>query len=390
VRREWPFARAELPDYPPFWVASRLSDIREIAGRNREFLSGQGGLLTHEQMASERRRGAGQLFRSIVVMNEPEHAKYRALTQSWFQRAPLRRFEPRIRALAHRHVARLAELGGECDFAAEVAAHYPLLVVLAILGVPEEDAPFILRLTREYFGNADPELSRGQTARSGVEAIASTRAVIEEAAKYFSELSAQRRRAPRDDLASVVANGTIDGARVGDVDAMGYFVTVAFAGHDTTSSSVTGAMWALAERPDQLARVAREPALVPGLVEEAVRWTTPIHMFVRRAACDAEVAGQRVAKHDRVALCFPSGNRDEAVFREPFEFRADRQPNRHVGFGFGAHACLGVHLARIEMALLFEELLPRIESLELAGEPKRTVTNFVGGPKSLPIRARMR
>src|SRR5262249_32719956 len=145
---------------------------------------------------------------------------------------------------------------------------------------------FVLRLTREYFGNADAELARGQLARSPVEAIASTRAVIEEAAKYFSELAAQRRRSPRDDLASVVANGRIDGAPVSDVDAMGYFVTVAFAGHDTTSSSVSGAVWALAERPEQLARVQREPALVPGLVEEAVRWTTPIHMFVRRAARD--------------------------------------------------------------------------------------------------------
>jgi cytochrome P450 len=125
-------------------------------------------------------------------------------------------------------------------------------------------------------------------------------------------------------------------------------------------------------------------------VEEAVRWTTPIHQFVRRAACDAEVAGQRVAKGERVALCFPSGNRDEDVFPDPFAFRADRQPNRHIGFGFGAHACLGVHLARIEMGIFFEELLPRIASLELAGEPKRTVTNFVGGPRTLPVRLELR
>src|SRR6185295_8246573 len=124
-------------------------------------------------LASERRRGAGQLFRSIVVMNEPQHAKYRNLTQSWFQRAPLRRFEPRIRELARRHVDRLADLGGECDFAQEIAAHYPLLVVMAILGVPEEDAPFILRLTREYFGHADEDLSREKAARSPVASIAS-------------------------------------------------------------------------------------------------------------------------------------------------------------------------------------------------------------------------
>jgi cytochrome P450 len=176
---------------------------------------------------------------------------------------------------------------------------------------------------------------------------------------------------------------------IGDVDAMGYFVTVAFAGHDTTASSLAGALWALAERPAQLALVQRDPALVPSLVEEAVRWTTPIHQFVRRAARDAEVAGQHVARGDRVVLLFPSGNRDEDVFDAPFEFRANRQPNRHIGFGFGAHACLGVHLARIEMAIMLEELLPRIASLEVAGEPRRTVTNFVGGPKSLPLRFRL-
>ena len=390
VRRELPFARAELPEYPPFWVASKLADIREVASRNREFLSGMGGLMTREQLAFEARKGAGQLFRSIVAMNEPEHRTYRALTQNWFQQSNLRRFEPRIRALAKRHVDRLAEVEGECDFVREVAVHYPLLVVMAILGVPEEDEPFILRLTREYFGNADGDLNRGGVARTPVEAVASVREVIEEATAYFGRLSAERRRAPTEDLITVIANSRVDGEQINDIDAMGYYITVAFAGHDTTSSSVAGGVWALAESPEQLARVRAELSLVPALVEESVRWTTPIHQFVRQASCDAEVAGQRVRKGDLVVLCFPSGNRDEEVFDAPFEFRADRSPNRQIGFGFGPHMCLGVHLARMEMAIFFEELLPRLESLELAGVPRRTITNFVGGPKSLPIRFRLR
>jgi cytochrome P450 len=390
VRRELPFARAELPEYRPFWVASKLDDIREVASRNHEFLSGMGGLMTNEQLAFEARKGAGQLFRSIVAMNEPEHRTYRALTQGWFQQSNLRKFEPQIRALARRHVARLAELGSECDFVREVAVHYPLLVVMAILGVPEADEPFILRLTREYFGNADDDLNRGGVARTPVEAVASVREVVEEAISYFGRLSAERRRAPTGDLITVIANSRVDGAPISDLDAMGYYITVAFAGHDTTSSSVAGGVWALAEEPEQLARVRADLSLVPALVEESVRWTTPIHQFVRQASCDAEVAGQRVRKGDGVVLCFPSGNRDEDVFDAPFEFRADRAPNRHIGFGFGAHMCLGVHLARMEMAIFFEELLPRLESLELAGAPRRTVTNFVGGPKSLPIRFRLR
>ncbi|HKC50488.1 MAG TPA: cytochrome P450 [Myxococcota bacterium] len=390
VRRELPFARAELAEYAPFWVASKLSDIREVASRNTEFLSGLGGLATREQLAFEAEKGTSRLFRSIVAMNEPDHRSYRALTQSWFQLGNLRRFEPRIRALAKRHVDRLGEIGGECDFVREVAVHYPLFVVMAILGVPEDDEPFVLRLTREFFGSADRELNRGGVARTPLEAAASTREVVEEATAYFRHLSDARRRAPTGDLISVIANGRVDGEPIREIDAMGYYITVAFAGHDTTSSSVAGGVWALAERPPQLARVRANPALVPALVEESVRWTTPIHQFVRTAARDVQVAGQRVRKGDLVVLCFPSGNRDEDAFEAPCEFRADRTPNRHIGFGFGAHMCLGVHLARLEMACFFEELLPRLESLELAGIPRRTVTNFVGGPKSLPIRFQMR
>jgi cytochrome P450 len=371
-------------------VASKLADVRDVASRNEEFLSGLGGLLTRDQLAFEAKRGAGRLFRSIVAMNEPDHRAYRALTQSWFQLASLRRFEPRIRALAKRHVERLAECGGACDFASEIAAHYPLLVVMAILGVPEEDEAFLLRLTREYFGNNDDDLNRGGAKKSAVDALASVREVIEEASDYFNALSAERRRAPADDLISVVANGQVNGAPISDVDAMGYYITVAFAGHDTTSSSITGALWALADRPEQLARVRADRALVPSLVEEAVRWTSPIHMFVRTAARDAEVAGQLVRKGEQIVLSFPSANRDEDAFDAPSEFRIDRTPNRHVGFGFGAHMCLGVHLARLEMGIFLDELLPRLESIELAGVPTRTVTNFVGGPKALLVKARVR
>jgi cytochrome P450 len=389
VRREYPFARADLAEYSPFWVASKLADIREIASRNHEFLSGMGGLMTKAALAFEIESGAGQQFRSIVSMNEPDHKTYRLLTQEWFQLKTLRRFEEQIRHLARRYVNRLAELGGECDFVREVALHYPLLAVMAILGIPEEDEPFILRLTREFFGNADGELNRGRSARTPVEAVAAQREVVAEANEYFRRLSADRRRNPTDDLASLIANSRIGGELIRDLDAMGYYITVSFAGHDTTSSSVAGGLWALAERPEQLVRVRSDRTLVPSLVEEAVRWTTPIHQFVRVAAGDAAVAGQTVRKGDLVVLCFPSGNRDEEVFDDPFAFRADRQPNKHIGFGFGAHMCLGVHLARMEMAIFFEELLPRLESVELAGAPRRTVTNFVGGPKSLPIRYRM-
>lgn len=386
IRKDFPFARAELDGYNPFWVASKHDDIQTVARTNDVFLSGLGGLEDNATIAFAKKAGIGQMFRSIVAMNEPEHMKYRLLTQSWFQPKNLKPLEQNIRAIARRYVDRLAAAGGECDFVSEVAAHYPLLVVMSILGVPEEDEPMMLRLTQQYFGNNDAELNLAREKPTPEQAATMLRAVVGEANAYFKGHSDDRRRSPRNDLISVVANSVIDGKPISDLDAMGYYITAAFAGHDTTSSSMAGGIWALCDRPDQLALVKSNPSLIPALVEESIRWTTPIHQFVRFASADHEVRGQTVKRGDWVVLSFPSGNRDEDVFADPFEFRVDRNPNRHISFGYGAHVCLGMHLARMEMSIFLEELLPRLKSVELAGTPRRTVTNFVGGPKSVPIR----
>ncbi len=389
IRRDHPFARAQIDGYNPFWVASKFDDIRAIALNNDVFKSGMGGILTNEEVAFEKRAGIGKLFRSVVAMNEPDHRKYRSLTQAWFQPKNLHGVEARVRALARRYVDRLEASGGQCDFVSEIAAHYPLLVIMSILGVPEEDEPMMLRLTQEYFGSGDADLNRDKEALSPAAHFDSVRRVIEDATSYFAKISEARRRNPTDDLASVIANAVIDGKPISDVDAMGYYITVAFAGHDTTSSSLAGAVWALCDNPDQLDLLRTDPTLTGNLAEEAVRWTTPIHQFTRIAARDFDFNGRAVQKGDWVVLCFPSGNRDEAVFDEPFRFRVDRHKSTHVGFGYGAHMCLGMHLARMELRAFFDEMLPRVRSLALNGTPTRTVTNFVGGPKSVPIQFRM-
>jgi cytochrome P450 len=389
VRRDHPFARAELDGYHPFWVASKFDDIQSVARRHEVFLSGLAGLQDNATIAFARKAGVGQQFRSIVAMNEPDHMTYRMLTQAWFQPRNLQQRESRFRDIARRHVDRMADTGGACDFVSAVAAHYPLLVVMSILGVPDEDEPMMLRLTREYFGHDDDDLKRQTRERTPEEAAKALHAVVAEATAYFRHVSESRRRHPTDDLASVIANSVVDGKPISDLDAMGYYITAAFAGHDTTSSSIAGGLWALAEHPDVFERVKADRSLIPALVEESIRWTTPIHQFVRRAGADAEVRGQTVRRGDWVVLCFPSGNRDEDVFDDPFSFRIDRKPNRHISFGYGAHMCLGLHLARMEMTVFFEELLSRLETVELAGTPRRTVTNFVGGPKYLPIRYKM-
>lgn len=384
IRRDHPFARAELPDYEPFWAACKFDDIQSIARQNEVFQSGLGALTPRASALGLTEQG----FRSIVGMNPPDHGKYRVLTQGWLAPKNIRKLEADMRALARRYVDQMAAAGGELDFVSEIAVHYPLLVVMAILGVPAVDEPMMLRLTQEYFGNADEDLTR-RGARTPEEIRIGLMETIAEVSAYFRRITEDRRRAPADDLASVIANARIDGELMPELDSLGYYITIAFAGHDTTSSSVAGGLWALAERPDQLAKVKADPSLIPGLVEESIRWTTPVQQFTRVAARDADVRGQTVREGEQVALCFPSGNRDEDIFEDPFEFRVDRSPLRHVAFGYGAHQCLGMHLARMEMAIFWEELLPRLERVELAGTPRRTVTNFVGGPKTLPVRVEM-
>jgi cytochrome P450 len=261
---------------------------------------------------------------------------------------------------------------------------------MSVLGVPEEDEPFMLRLTQEFFGAKDEERNRAKVSADPLEIVKAVQQVVHDANEYFRKISGDRRRKPANDLASVIANSQIDGRPIDDLEAMGYYITIAFAGHDTTSSSIAGGIWALCERPDQLKLVQSDLSLIPALVEEAIRWTTPIHQFVRVAAETCVLRGRRVTKGNRIILCFPSGNRDEEVFEDPFAFRVDRKPNRHIGFGYGPHICLGMFLARMEMSIFFQELLPRIEWMELTGEPKGMVSNFVGGPKFVPIRIKMR
>ncbi|AUW59663.1 cytochrome P450 [Sphingobium sp. SCG-1] len=389
LRRDHPFARADLDGYETFWIASRYEDIQAIAKRNDLFLSGVAQIMPLADVVLEHSIGFQALSRGVVTMNAPEHMKYRLLTQNWFQPKSIRGFETRFRQIARRYVDHMASLGGECDFFKEIAVHYPLMVINSILGIPDEAEPLMMRLTQNLVNIDDPELTGEPVPKTPEERAARTRAVAEEAWDYFKQVAAERRANPTDDVASVIANARIGGQPISDIDTLGYYVTVATAGHDTTAASVAAAIWALAERPEQLAKVQADPSLIPNLVDEAVRWTTPIYHFVRTAAEDTEFGGQHIAKGDRIVLMYLSGNRDEDVFDDPFEFRVDRPVNRQIGFGYGVHLCLGQHLARMEMGILFEELLPRLKSLELAGTPTRKITNFLGGPKSVPIRYEM-
>jgi cytochrome P450 len=389
LRKTHPFARGEVNGYDPFWVASKYDDIQKIARQHEVFSSKITAIRPSRELDLDASSGIGKAARSVVSMDEPEHMPHRMLTQAWFQPKNLRQLDERFRKLARRYVDRLADAGGECNFADVAGVHYPLLVIMSILGVPDQDEAMMLKLAQQALVKDDPEYSLTNANEAPEARALAAFELMQEAGSYFNVISEARRRNPTGDLATVIANATVDGKQITPIDALGYYVTIITAGHDTTSSSITGALWALAERPDELTKVKANPALIPSLVEEAVRWTTPIHHFARTALQDTVYRGQQIAKGDRVILSYVSGNRDEDVFEDPFEFKVDRASNKHIGFGHGIHMCLGMHLARMEMTIFFQELLPRLESLELAGIPRRVITNFVGGPKYLPIRYKM-
>ena len=254
-------------------------------------------------------------------------------------------------------------------------------MILRILGLPEEDYPRMLMLTQQLFGGEDPDLQRDAPSP---EVVAE---VIMDFYAYFSELTADRRANPTDDLATLIANGQIDDQPMPDLETMGYYTIVATAGHDTTSSAMAGGMQALIDHPDQLARLQAEPDLLSNAVEEMIRWTAPVRHFMRTAQEDTEVCGQQIKAGDWLYLSYKAANLDPKVFDDPLTFDVAR-PNadKQISFGFGVHFCLGAQLARNELRTLFAHVIPRLKSVELAGDPATMKTTFVGGHKTLPIR----
>ena len=394
LRRDLPLAVAQPEGFDPFWVVTKHADIQEVERQNDLFHNGDTfTTLTNREGAAAVMKltgGSPHLVRSLVQMDNPDHFAYRRLTQAWFLPQNLRKLEARIREIARGFVDRMASYGDRCDFARDVAFLYPLHVIMEVIGVPEADEPLMLKLTQELFGAADPEMNRsGEHVTDADKGVANVQQTVAELMMYFTEMSENRRRVPKEDLATVLANATIDGQPLGHFEALSYYIIAATAGHDTTSNTTAGALWAMLDHPDQLAKVKANPALIPGLVEESIRWVTPVKHFMRSATADTELAGKKIAKGDWMMLAYPSGNRDEDVFKDPFRFDVERTPNKHVAFGYGAHVCLGQHLGRMEMRILWEELLPRLDSIAMDGEPKNSEANFVCGPKALPVRFRM-
>jgi cytochrome P450 len=370
--------RVAVEGFEPFHAVTRHADILQVEREHERFWNTNRAVLQSDAI-EQQAAASGMDIKTLIHMDGDEHRATRRITNDWFRPASLRqRMEGAITALARRYVDRMLELGGACDFSADVALYYPLHVIMSVLGVPESDEPRMLQLTQKLFGAEDPDFGGSDAGQAQL-------AALMDFYTYFNQMTLDRRAHPTTDIASSIANAQLE-----DLSTISYYVIIATAGHDTTSSSLAGGLEALVRSPDQLRALRDDPGLIDNAVDEMIRWVTPVRHFMRYAQEDATVGTTRVRRGERLLLSYLSGNRDESVFPEPFRFDVRRaNAEDHVAFGIGVHFCLGAHLARMELRAFFRELLPRLETIELAGEPEYTATTFVGGPKRVPIRYRL-
>ena len=376
LRTNAPVSWVDVSDYKPFWAITKHADIMDIERANTVFTNSPRPVLATIE-GDEQQAAIG--VSTLIHMDDPQHRAVRAIGADWFRPKAMRALKVRIDDLAKRFVDHMLEAGPECDFVQEVAVNYPLYVIMSMLGIPESDFPRMLKYTQELFGSEDAEFQRGTTKDEQM-------LVLLEMFQYFNELTASRRESPTEDLASAIANATIDGEPLSDIDTVSYYLIIATAGHDTTSATIAGGLHALLEHPEQRERLRDNMDLMPLATEEMIRWVTPVKEFMRTAQQDTEVRGVPIAAGESVLLSYVSSNRDEDVFDDPFTFDVGREPNRHNAFGYGVHFCLGAALARMEVNSFFSELVPRLDSIELTGYPAHIATIFVGGLKHLPIR----
>ena len=381
LRREAPVYYYQRPNVDPFWAITRHADIVNISRQPGLFKSIQRLFVAVNEPNSPLPDEA--VLRQLLNMNPPEHGAYRGVVN--------RRFTPRSVQQLTAGIERITtevldDLVGsdECDFVTEVSGKLPLAVIAEMFGIPRADWPLMFRLSNEMIGPSDPEYARAGTITETIECARM------EFFQYFSGLVEDRRKNPRDDLSSALANGQVNGEQLPIFELLSYFALLIIAGNETTRNATTGGLHAFIDNPDQWERLKRDPAPVPKAVEEIVRWTSPVIQFTRKATEDTEIAGHKIREGDEVALFYPSANRDESVFAAPNKFDIGRYPNQHIAFGIGEHFCLGANLARLELQVMFRQLAERVEAVALTGQIQRMRSCFVGGIKHMPVRIKVR
>jgi cytochrome P450 len=384
----WTWMRANDPVFlwentggKPFWCITRHEDITTIGRLPTTFTNGERlvNLPVPEQ--------PNDFPPTLIQLDPPKHGIYRRLISDRFTPRALKRFHADIEDIGKEIVDALVEKSdeGECDFVEQVSAPLPIAVIAWMLGLPKPEWPLLFDWTNRIIGAQDPDyMVEGKTPEEA------SRDAITELFLYFTKLVEEKKKNPGDDLVTLFTQMEVDGEPIPPMDVLAWCLIIVVAGNETTRNATTGGMLAFIENQDQLRKLQAQPELLPSAIEEAVRWVTPIIHFARTAQEDFELCGKSIKAGDALALFYPSANRDEEIFEDPFSFRIDRNPNRHLGFGVGEHFCLGAHLARLEMEVAYKHLLPRIEEVELLGPPERLHSALVGGLKRLPIRYKLR
>ena len=384
LRKHAPVFRCERPYlYEPFWAITRHADITAIATQPKLFLNGPRLLVvTNEYGQAQNPEGEQLPFKHLLDMDPPEHGTYRGLINKRFTPRAVHQLKPQIEEIAQGILDETAR-ATECDFVTDISAKLPLAVIAEQLGVPRQDWADLFKWTNETIGGADPEFQQGATP---AETMDRSRIAL---FNYFNELVEKRRKEPKDDLTSVIANSTLNGQPLPTFELLSYFFLLVVAGNETTRNATTGGLMAFLENPDQWRRLKANPSLIKPAVEEILRWVTPVIQFARTAKEDTEIRGQRIKAGQTLCLFYPSANRDEEVFDEPFRFDIGRDPNPHLSFGIGEHFCLGANLARLELEVILQQLAERLEFVEPTGPVVRLRSSFVGGIKHMPIRYKM-
>lgn len=381
IRRTQPVLEVDVEGFERFWALTRHADVFAVSRDDERWNNTTRSVLGTDESWEQMVASGMPPPMSLVQLDGQKHTDHRHITNDWFKPASVRDRQPRIDELADLYVAKMRDLGGRCDFAIDIAQPYTLRVIMDIYGVPEEDEPLMLELTQGLFGAADPEFM-GDADHPEERMTQSVMQFIQ----YFNELTADRRSCPTDDLASVIANGQIDGCPIGDLERIWYYIIVATAGHDTTSFALSGGMEALLGRPEQWNALRDDPELINNATDEIIRWTSPVRHFLRYATEDSEVGGVAIPAGGRVLLSYPSANRDDDVFVDPMSFDIGRpDADRVLSFGVGAHFCLGAQFARREIRTMMSKLTAQLAHIELAGEASWAESHFVSGVKHLPV-----
>ena len=352
-----------------YWAITRYDDVRAVS-RDHAVFSNEPSIT----IAGETSPQVGD-DKMMIMCDPPHQTQLRRLVSGAFTPRAARALTPRIERLAEQIIDEVIERG-ECDLVADVAGELPSYVIAELLGIPLEDGRKLYSLT-EVLHSALESLPEGAQAAAGAEMFA-----------YSAGVVAEKRKRPGEDLASRLLRSEIEGKRLSDMEFHLFFLLLVDAGGDTTRNLVAGGMLALLERPDELARLRADvEGLLPTAREELLRFTSPVVYMRRTAKRDAEVGGQKIEAGQKLALYYGSANRDAAVFADPDRLDVGRTPNHHVAFGAtGAHFCLGAQLARVEIDAMLRQILTRLDGLELAGPPEWLASNFISGPRRLPVR----